>query len=130
MAGSSSRSRPKSVPPTGADATAWAPVKGETLSWRIVTQIRSALFSGQITAGERLGSEQSLAERFGVSRMAMRDALRSLEALGIVDIRVGAKGGIYIAQGNPDRFADALAVQLKLIGVSVRRSSTPRSRSR
>ena len=103
----------------GGDVASFAPIKGETLSGQIAAQIRAALFAGQLTAGERLGGEQGLAARFGVSRMAMRDALRSLEALGIVDIRVGAKGGIYIAQGNPDRFADALAVQLKLIGVTV-----------
>jgi GntR family transcriptional repressor for pyruvate dehydrogenase complex len=45
--------------------------------------------------------------------------LRSLEAGGVVDIRVGAKGGVFIAQGNPDRFTDALAVQFKLVGITV-----------
>jgi len=50
--------------------------------------------------------------------MCFRDALRSLGALGIVDIRMGAKGGAAIAAGNIDRFADALAVQLVLIGIT------------
>lgn len=94
-------------------------VRGTTLSARIVEQIRAALFAGQIKPGEALGSEAQLAVRFGVSRMAMRDALRSLEAGGVVDIRVGAKGGVFIAQGNPDRFADALAIQFKLVGITV-----------
>lgn len=89
-----------------------------TLSWRIIGQIRAALFAGELKTGERLGGEIELARRYGVSRMAIRDALRSLEAAGIVEIRVGAKGGTFIAQGNPERFADALAVQLKLIGVT------------
>ena len=101
------------------DTVAWTSVTGETLSGRITAQIRGALFSGQIKAGDRLGSESQLAARFGVSRMAMRDALRSLAATGIVDVRVGAKGGIFIAQGNADHFADALAIQLKLIGLTV-----------
>lgn len=99
-------------------AARWAQVVGSTLSGQIVAQIRAALFSGELRGGERIGSELSLAERFGVSRMAMRDALRSLAAAGIVEVRVGAKGGIYIAQGNLDRFADALAIQLKLVGIS------------
>jgi len=119
LGGLSSRSRAKTAPRKSGDAASFAPIKGETLSGQIAAQIRSALFAGRLTAGERIGSEQSLADRFGVSRMAMRDALRSLEALGIVAIRVGAKGGIYVALGNPERFADALAVQLKLIGVTV-----------
>lgn len=108
--------RPADVP---LDGMVWASVAGETLSARITAQIRGALFSGQIKAGDRLGGENQLAVRFGVSRMAMRDALRTLAAMGIVDVRVGAKGGIFISQGNPDRFADALAIQLKLIGLTV-----------
>jgi GntR family transcriptional regulator, transcriptional repressor for pyruvate dehydrogenase complex len=47
-----------------------------------------------------------------------RDALRTLEALGIVEIKVGAGGGARIAQGNPRLFAEALAVQLDLTGVT------------
>jgi GntR family transcriptional repressor for pyruvate dehydrogenase complex len=50
--------------------------------------------------------------------MSVRDALRSLEAMGIVDIRMGSKGGATISEGSSDRFADALAIQLVLIGVS------------
>ena len=96
----------------------WSPVQAETLSWRIVAQVRAALFSGQIKPGDFLGSEGSLAEKFQVSRMASRDALRSLEAVGIVEIRMGNRGGAYIAEGNPNRFADALSIQLQLIGVS------------
>jgi DNA-binding FadR family transcriptional regulator len=104
--------------PARIDGIAWTAVAGETLSERITAQIRGALFSGQIKAGDRLGSESQLAVRFGVSRMAVRDALRSLAAIGIVEVRVGAKGGIFIAHGNADHFADALAVQLKLIGLT------------
>jgi DNA-binding FadR family transcriptional regulator len=101
------------------DATApWQPQRDGTLSWRIIRQIRAMLFAGELKSGERLGGEIELAGRYGVSRMAIRDALRSLEAAGIVEIRVGAKGGAYIAGGNPERFADALAIQLKLIGVT------------
>ena len=54
-----------------------------------------------------------------MSRIVARDALRTLEALGIVDIKMGAGGGARIAQGNARLFAEALAVQLDLTGVSV-----------
>jgi len=53
-----------------------------------------------------------------VSRMVARDALRTLEALGIVEIKMGKGGGARIAKGNPRLFAEALAVQLDLTGVS------------
>ena len=65
-----------------------------------------------------MGSEASIGEQFNVSRMASRDALRTLEAMGIVEIRKGIKGGAWIAGENPDRFADALSIQLQLIGVT------------
>jgi DNA-binding FadR family transcriptional regulator len=109
----------QATPLRNADAAPWQPARDGTLSWRIIRQIRAMLFAGELKTGERLGGEIELARRYGVSRMAIRDALRSLEAAGIVEIRVGAKGGTYIAGGNIERFADALAIQLKLIGVTV-----------
>ncbi|SEB91189.1 DNA-binding transcriptional regulator, FadR family [Rhizobiales bacterium GAS191] len=93
--------------------------RGETLSGRIVRELRDDLFSGKLEPGQRLGTEASLAERFGVSRMAVRDSLRTLEASGIVDIRVGARGGIFVATANADRLAETLAIQIKLIGVDL-----------
>ncbi|MEX2496879.1 MAG: FadR/GntR family transcriptional regulator [Woeseia sp.] len=94
------------------------PVRGMTLSSQIVSQIRDAVFAGELKTDDVLGSEADLSKRFGVSRMSIRDALRSLEAMGIVEIRMGAKGGATIAAGSSDRFADALAIQLALIGVT------------
>ena len=95
-----------------------APVQSSTLSGLIISQVRAALFSGQLQPGQLLGSEATIGERFNVSRMASRDALRTLEAMGIVEIRKGVKGGAWIAAENPDRFADALSIQLQLIGVT------------
>jgi GntR family transcriptional repressor for pyruvate dehydrogenase complex len=89
-----------------------------TLSSQIVAHIRDALFAGELKSGDVLGSEGELSKHFGVSRMSIRDALRSLEATGIVDIKMGSKGGAAIAKGHSERFADALAIQLVLIGVS------------
>jgi len=94
--------------------------RGTTLSARIVAEVRDALFDKALKPGDFLGGEKDLAARFGVSRIVARDALRTLEALGIVEIRVGAGGGARIARGNPLLFAEALAVQLDLTGVSVR----------
>lgn len=94
-----------------------AAVRSESLSWSIVRQIRDALFEGKLTPGEFVGSEITLAQQFGVSRMAARDALRSLSAMGIVEIRMGSRGGAWVATGNPERLVDALSVQLTLIGL-------------
>jgi GntR family transcriptional repressor for pyruvate dehydrogenase complex len=94
-------------------------LRGGTLSTQIVAQVRDALFEKRLRPGDFLGSEKDLAERFGVSRIVARDALRTLGAQGIVEIKVGAGGGARIARGNARLFAEALAVQLDLTGVSV-----------
>ena len=95
------------------------PFRGATLSTRIVSEVREALFAKALRPGDFLGTEKDLAQRFDVSRIVARDALRTLEAQGIVDIKVGSGGGARIAKGNARLFAEALAVQLDLAGVSV-----------
>ncbi len=92
--------------------------RSSSLSAQIVTWVRDTLFAKALKPGDFLGTEKDLAARFGVSRIVARDALRTLEALGIVEIRMGKGGGARIAQGNPRLFAEALAVQLDLTGVS------------
>lgn len=93
---------------------------GATLSSRIVEDVCAALFAKRLAPGDFLGTEKDIAERAGASRIVARDALRSLQALGVVEIRAGAGGGARIASGNPRLFSQALAVQLSLAGVSAR----------
>ena len=97
----------------------WQDVRAAVVSSRIVDQVRAALFRGELKPGDVLGSETDLARKFGVSRVPVRDAFKTLQALGIVEVKMGANGGARIAAGDPSRFADALAVQLKLVGISV-----------
>jgi GntR family transcriptional regulator, transcriptional repressor for pyruvate dehydrogenase complex len=92
--------------------------RATSLSSHIVAQVRDDLFEKRIRPGDFLGTEKELAERYDVSRMAARDALRTLSALGIVEIKMGKGGGARIAPGNPRLFAEALAVQLDLTGVT------------
>ncbi len=91
--------------------------QSETLSGRIVSEIRDAVFDDRLRPGDVVGSEQELAARFGVSRITVRDALRTLSAMGLVTIRQGARGGARVSEPNLDHFADALAVQFQLARV-------------
>jgi GntR family transcriptional repressor for pyruvate dehydrogenase complex len=91
--------------------------RSATLASRIVAGVRSALFERRYRPGDFLGTEKDLAARHGVSRIVARDALRTLEGLGIVEISRGAGGGARITQGNPQLFAEALAVQLELADI-------------
>ncbi|HEV2162324.1 MAG TPA: FCD domain-containing protein [Stellaceae bacterium] len=88
------------------------------MSARLVAEVREAVFDKRLKPGDFLGTEKDIAERAQVSRMAARDALRTLAALGVVEIKVGAGGGVRIAHGSPRQFAEVLAVQLDLAGIS------------
>jgi GntR family transcriptional repressor for pyruvate dehydrogenase complex len=78
----------------------------------IVAQLRDALSAGRIQPGERLPSERELTETFGVSRATVREALRSLEATGLLDIRLGATGGAFALTPDPSLMGEALATLL------------------
>ena len=94
------------------------PGRSASLSSQIIADVRDALFAKKLKPGDVLGTENEIAARYGVSRIVARDALRTLQALGIAEIRMGKGGGARVARGNPRLFAEALAVQLDLTGVS------------
>jgi len=77
----------------------------------LVAQIRDGILDGEIRPGDFLGSERDISENFNVSRNTAREALRSLAALGAVEIKVGVKGGATIAQGDVVAIGEALAIQ-------------------
>src|SRR5438552_8839163 len=74
----------------------FSPVTVARASCSIADQIRTAIVTGQLKEGSRLPPERELAEQFGVSRVAVRDALRALEAMGLIEVRVGARGGAFV----------------------------------
>jgi GntR family transcriptional regulator, transcriptional repressor for pyruvate dehydrogenase complex len=58
--------------------------------------IRSLIFSGWLRPGDKLPSERELAAQFGIARITLRAALRSLETVGFLVIKIGSKGGAWI----------------------------------
>jgi DNA-binding FadR family transcriptional regulator len=73
-------------------------VRSTRLFEEICDQIRAQVFQGRIKPGDKLPPERDLADQFGVSRSAVREALRALENSGIVEMRKGAKGGAFLLQ--------------------------------
>ena len=61
----------------------------QSLRDEVATQLRNEILRGQYREGERLPSERDLAERFGCNRGCIREALKTLEQLGLADIRQG-----------------------------------------
>lgn len=76
---------------------------------RIVDQIEHAIVSGEVPVGSQLASERELMVQFGVSRPTVREALRILQSLGLIESRPGTRGGPVV-----------LAPTSKVLGRSLR----------
>jgi len=76
------------------------PVKNQRISDEILRQIRDAVLGGKFQIGDRLPNERALAEQFAASRTSVREALRGLEQAGVIYIKKGVNGGVFVA--DPD----------------------------
>ncbi len=84
---------PQPGPPQGA-LSGIAPIRREPLATEIARRLVEYLLSGQVGPGERMPSERQLAQAFGVGRSAMREAIKSLSLIGLVEVRHG--DGTYL----------------------------------
>jgi GntR family transcriptional regulator, transcriptional repressor for pyruvate dehydrogenase complex len=87
----------------------------ELISERILGQ----LASGELRLGDRLPNERELARDMEVSRHAVREALRSLESKGLVQLKKGAKGGAFVANRGAEVAADVMRGMLMVGGISL-----------
>ncbi len=78
------------------DFSGEAPLKKTGLTERLVARILSLVTTGELKPGDQLPSERKLAETFEVSRPTLREALRALDVLGVVEVRHG--GGVFVSQ--------------------------------
>ena len=76
------------------DHRALIPLHKTRLHEGIVSLLRNRILSGDVCAGEKLPTERDLAETLGVNRSTVREALKKLEMLGLVEIRHG--DGVYV----------------------------------
>jgi GntR family transcriptional repressor for pyruvate dehydrogenase complex len=83
--------------PTGPSNNLFHPVASVRMSTSIVDQIRARIRSGELQVGTRLPAERELCTQFGVSRLTIREALRMLEANGLVTIKLGKEGGAFVS---------------------------------
>ncbi|MCC5999424.1 MAG: FCD domain-containing protein [Pararhodobacter sp.] len=78
----------------------------EKLSQGVVRQIELLILRGLLRPGERLPSERELAEKMGVSRPSLREAIADLQERGLLVTRAGA--GVYVANMLGSAFSKAL----------------------
>jgi GntR family transcriptional repressor for pyruvate dehydrogenase complex len=82
-------------------------VKSNKISQHIIDQIRNAIFDGRLKPGDKLPFERELIEKFKVSKATLREALRSLEVLGFLEIRKGVSGGAFVIEVDMTKARDS-----------------------
>jgi DNA-binding FadR family transcriptional regulator len=102
------------------DDPAWTfvPIRSVRASSDVIVQIREAILSRRYKVGDRLPTEREMARQFAVSRVTVRDALRALEASGLVVVRVGGQGGPYVAHPDVSLLAESLSTHLQMRGTT------------
>ncbi len=84
-------------------------LSGSRLYQEVVDFVQQQIFSGELRPGDRLPPERQLVQQFGISRTAVREALRSLAAKGLVESQVGR--GTFVRRPTPDQ----LALQFQMV---------------
>lgn len=101
------------VPPVEEDVDgglALTPVRRRRLYEDVVHQLQSLISSGRLEPGDQLPSERALADQLAVSRTSVREALRILEARGMLEARPGQ--GLFVRGRRTDEIVSVLAAYL------------------
>ena len=80
---------------------------------KAIDSIRAMIRSGDLAPGERLPPEQELAERLGVSRGSLREAVRALSQINVLDVRRG--DGTYVTSLAPERAVVGMVFAVELL---------------
>jgi GntR family transcriptional repressor for pyruvate dehydrogenase complex len=86
---------------------------------RVADELRALIVTGELTEGESLGREPDLVERFGVSRPSLREALRILEAEGLITVERGVRGGVVAHEPDKRMTARTAALVLRSRNVAL-----------
>ncbi len=101
------------------DTRVFVPLKPQRLSEEVYRQLKEAILEGHYKPGDRLPSEKSFCETFGVGRPVIREALRSLENSGLISVRPGAHGGAFVQKIDSSTLAGMFEGIMKMDNVSL-----------
>lgn len=85
----------------------------------VVAEIEESIRSDRLPAGYRLGTKHDLAQQYGVAAGTLGEALRVLRTRGVVDMRPGPGGGLFVAEQSPLLRLAADVTELRQRGASM-----------
>ncbi|MCB2295985.1 FadR family transcriptional regulator [Clostridium algoriphilum] len=92
----------------------FTPIKNTKVYEQVIDQIRRMIDKGTLKKGDKLPSERNLVEQLNVSRASIREALRALEVIGLIECRQGE--GNYIKASFQDNLFEPLSIMFMLEG--------------
>lgn len=101
--------------------SSWSLVRKVRTHEQVVEQIQNKILGGELTVGAKLPSERELVDALGVSRSSVREALRALEAMGIIDAQGGSgrDSGSVISGRSTEALGTLLRLHVALAGIAV-----------
>lgn len=91
----------------------------QTPAYRAISDsIRNDILAQRLKPGDRLPVETELAERFGVSRSTIREALRELASHSLVQTTRGATGGTFVVVPSTESLANSLTIGIEMMAAS------------
>jgi len=97
-----------------------SPGRGPKKSELVARTIAHELFTQQTETGALIDVEDDLVKRLHVSRGTLREGLRLLEVLGVVESRIGRSGGIVVQRPSAEHFAQIITFYLQFSGCTYR----------
>lgn len=88
----------------------YAPLRKKRLYEEVADQLKKTIFKGDLEPGDQLPSERELAEMFDVGRPTIREALRTLSVLGLIESNPGFKGSV-VKKNELSQYLDAMSEQ-------------------
>lgn len=79
----------------------------------VINQLEEVILSGKLEPGDKLPPERELIESLGTSRRTLREAFRVLEQKGLLEIKIGSKGGTFVADHMQERMGETLGMLLR-----------------
>lgn len=103
---------PAATTPRAGAKSVYKLVRTSRLYEQIVQQIEDSILKGDLKAGDQLPAERELAQRFGVSRTAVREAVKALREKGLVEAYSGR--GTFITDGTSQAVRQSLDLMVKI----------------
>jgi DNA-binding FadR family transcriptional regulator len=97
-----------------------ATIRKERISDQIKSILKQAILDGQFTAGDKFPPEAEIAQQYNISKVSAREALREMEAEGLIIKKRGIFGGSFVAEPGSEKMVEVVTNAYLFGGITVK----------